>query len=49
MCTNMVKNSGMQALSTGIYIYANQLVVEVIPRPSFIQAVRKGDQWIDYR
>jgi len=48
-CTNMVKNSGMQALITGIHIYANQLVVEVTPSPAVIQATRKGDQWIDYR
>jgi len=49
ICTNIVVDSPMQSQVTGIHVYAEKLVVEVAPAPAVIQAVRKGDTWLDYR
>jgi cephalosporin hydroxylase len=50
VCTNQITSSQMQATVTGVHVYANNLVVEIAaPGAVNIQAVRKGNQWLDYR
>jgi len=49
LCTNIVRDSDVQSQVTGIHIYADRMVVEVASSPAVIQAVRRGDTWLDYR
>jgi len=49
VCSNIVRDSSMQSQITGIHIYADKLVAEVAASPAVIEAVRKGDTWLDYR
>lgn len=49
VCTNIVTSSSMQASIKGIHIYPTRLVVEVASGPVSINALRRGDNWLDYR
>lgn len=48
VCTVQVHPAPMQAMIVGIHIYPTRLVVEVAGGPTNLQAVRHGDQWINY-
>merc|ERR1719387_929815 len=48
VCTVTVTNGAMQALLTGVDIYADRAVVHVASARPVIRAVRKGTEWIGY-
>lgn len=48
VCTVQVHPAPMQSMIVGIHIYPTRLVVEVAGSPVNLQAVRHGDQWINY-
>jgi len=48
VCTYGVVNSEQQAKVTGVHILPNKVVVDIAATTPVIQAVRHGDQWVQY-
>lgn len=48
VCTVTVNSVDIQKQITGVHIYPTRLIVEVAGAPVWIQAVRKGTEWLPY-
>jgi len=48
VCVNTITNSNYQAKVIGVHIFADKLIMEISAKPTVINAVRKGTEWLPY-